>query len=265
MKQRSGDAVTIQTVQQVFGAASLRRLCIVIAYPNRTAVPEPGTGTAVRHGGELFVVTCQHVAGDFFSMSAGELLFLRLPRVPRASCSLVYADEKLDLAVIHVSREAAARLNGLEPLSIADFGDARAFRRATARSKWNYVVAGFPGALASFGPESNRITLNPLIFGTTVRRRRGLKLTLDYEHGLKEGKQLVPEGMSGSLVFEMREPVGKDLWEPGIAVGVQHAWNDVKRTLVCSPVHPCVRAIKRYSKCGSKDPATRREHRDVQS
>lgn len=253
MTQGSGKQITVQTVQQVFTEASMHRLCIVVAYPSRSAVPEPGTGTTVRHGGELFVVTCEHVAKDFFGMHGGELLFRQMPspKVPRSSCSLVYSDEVLDLAVIHVREEVAARLSTLRPLSIGDFGGEEAFQRATARSRWHYVVAGFPGALAAFGPEPNKIALNPMVFGTTVRQRRGSRLELDYEHGIKDGKPLAAKGMSGALVFEMREPHGADLWKPGVAVGVQHAWNDVKRILVCSPVRPCVDAILRY--CGNKD------------
>jgi hypothetical protein len=248
MTQRGRDKITIQTVQQIHEAASLPRLCIVIAYPSRTDVPVPGTGTAVRHRGELFVVTCAHVARDFFGMHGGELLFRQLPKVPRSKCSPIYSDDALDLAVIHIHQDASSRLLSLQPLSIADFGGDREFREATARSRRHYVIAGFPGALAVHGPEKHRIALNPMVLGTTVRRRRGARLELDYAHAVKDGELVAAQGLSGSLVFEMQEPQGTDLWKPGVAVAVQHAWNEVKRALICSPVRPCVEAILTF--CG---------------
>lgn len=248
MTQRGRDDITIQTVQQIHEAASLHRLCMVIAYPNRTEVPVPGTGTLVRHRDELFVVTCEHVAKAFFGMHGGDLMFRHLSKVPRSNCSLVYSDNSLDLAVIHIHQDAGARLGSLRPLSLDDFGGDREFHSATARSRSHYVVAGFPGALVVFGPERHRITLNPMVLGTTVRRRRGARLELDYAHAIKDGKLVAANGLSGSLVFEMQEPQGTDLWKPGVAVAVQHAWNEVKRALICSPVRPCVEAILTF--CG---------------
>jgi hypothetical protein len=248
MTKRSGEEITIQTVQQVFAAASMHRLCSVIAYPSRTDVPEPGTGTLVRHRGELFVVTCEHVAKAFFGMHGGDLMFRHLPKVPRSNCSLVYSDKSLDLDAIHIHQDAGARLVSLRPLSLDDFGGDSEFHSATARSRSHYVVAGFLGALAAFGPEPHRITLNPMFVGTTVRRRRGARLELDYAHAIKDGELVAARGLSGSLVFEMQEPQGTDLWKPGVAVAVQHAWNEVKRALICSPVRPCVEAILTF--CG---------------
>ncbi|MFN9976591.1 MAG: hypothetical protein ACK58T_42490, partial [Phycisphaerae bacterium] len=71
MMQSDPHGITIQTVQEVFAAASMHRLCSVIAYPSRTDVPVPGTGTVVRHHNEMFLITCDHVARDFFEMRGG--------------------------------------------------------------------------------------------------------------------------------------------------------------------------------------------------
>lgn len=248
MTQRRKDDITIQTVQQIHAAASLHRLCIVIAYPSQTDVPIPGTGTVVQHRGELFIVTCAHVARDFFGMHGGDLLFRQVPKVPRSKCSPIYSDDALDLAVIHIHQDASSRLLSLQPMSICDFGGDREFREATARSRSHYVVAGFPGALAVHGPDKNRIALTPMVLGTTVRRRRGARLELDYTHAVKGGELVAAKGLSGALVFEMQEPVGADIWLPGVAVAVQHAWNEVKRVLIGSPVRPCVEAILTF--CG---------------
>lgn len=240
----AGAPITIQTVQNLFAAAARRRLCMIVAYPSYTAVPEPGTGTAVSHGEELFIVTCEHVARDLFAMPAGELLFDGQPRLSRDKCSVIFADRKLDLAVLHVHASAARQLAGVVPLSIGDLGDERAFTRATARSACSYVVTGFPGALASI--QGRAISLFQFVVGTEVKSRRGSRLVLDYEHGVKDGKPLPPNGISGGLAHEMYLPVDRQVWRPGVAVAVQHAWNEVKRELYCSPVHLCREPIEKF-------------------
>lgn len=252
MTQRGRNEITIQTVQEIHAAASLHRLCVVIAYPSREAAPEPGTGTAVRHCGELFVVTCAHVAKDFFGMHGGELLFRQKPRIPRTECSLPFCDESMDLAVIHIHRTAAAKLSTLQPLTVSDFGSNAHFQQATARSKLHYVVAGFPGALAKIQTDKHLIELSPMVIGTKAKRRRGMRLELNYEHALKDHKLVAAEGMSGALVFEMHEPQSSTLWQPGVAIAVQHAWNEVNKALVCSPVSPCIDAILRF--CNNGEP-----------
>jgi len=66
---------------------------------------------------------------------------------------------------------------------------------------------------------------------------------LDYSHGQLDGKTLSPKGMSGGLIFEMHAPADGEIWAPGVAVAMQHAWDTVDR-LHCSPIHHLRRVIE---------------------
>ncbi|MBL9077006.1 MAG: hypothetical protein JNL08_05860 [Planctomycetes bacterium] len=224
--------------QRFFGDVSRRRVCAIVSFETREAGPVVGTGTAVRHRGELFVATCAHVAKSLFAGFYGALNFDRLPEVSHEECIEVFRNDALDLALLRVRPRAAGLLHGIHPLEVSDIGTVVDFERAMPDTKRVYCIAGLPGALAQVDNDAKRITLLPFVFPTVVvRNDRDDHIDFEYEHGLVDGDLLCPEGMSGGLIFEFMAPGDDELWRPGVAVAVQHAWDPFIERLYCSPAY----------------------------
>lgn len=230
-----------------FEEATRHRSCVLIYANTREDTPGHGTGMLLQHSGELFVLTCAHVACDFLSYPVGEIAVLsRAQRIQRTEVEIVHRDKDLDVQVLRVRPAARLRLDSIRPLALSDLGDERAYRNAVPSSEPRYCVIGFPGddRIRVVDDEKKQIHMNPLLLVSMVLQHEPERLLLDYRHGLYDGEPLPPSGISGSLVFEIAEGPSNEMI-PGRIVAMQTSWSSEHSVLSCSPVHQLRTIIER--------------------
>lgn len=214
--------------------------CCAIALSNPGgSVPGVGTGTAIKHNGDLFIITCAHVAKP--EEDGVEMLWINFHRTPQFDAketTVVLLDRELDLAMLQVSKRVAPLLRSVQPLVIDDVGSPEEFRSAQPGPPYDYGFAGFPHALMMLHEPDKIVAWAPMVYTTVVKMNDGTRLLLDYSAGVQVTEMPHPSGISGSTVFQVRGAGKGELWVPGKAVAVQHSWDSRQKHLVCSPIEP---------------------------
>lgn len=230
--------------QQHLMRMAQRRTCAILAADSREAYPSKmGTGTAVAHAGNIFVVSCSHVIGDMLSHGVGWMAFFTpLVQVDRGECRVVFDDKVLDLAVLRIDRQAAQRLTELVPLLIDDLATEGHFEAVELGAR--VAFTGLPGKLLSREGDSTVINATPFTLESVAVSKRGSNLWLDYQHCRRNGVVFDPSGSSGAMVYELFSTApSREIWRPGLGLAIMHHWDDQMEDLVCSSVHHLRQAI----------------------
>lgn len=216
------------------------RCCAIAMHNPGGKVPGVGTGTAIRHKGDLYVITCAHVAQpeeEDVGVYLKWINFYRAPQVGRADVEQVLLDRNLDLALLRVSRSAAVLLHAVQPLVVDDLGSLDDFQAAQPGSPHDYGFSGFPHEIMGLSERQKAVEWFPMVYTTIVKSNDGrTRLLLDYSGAAELPVMPRPSGISGSTVFEVRGAGRGELWTPGKAVAVQHSWCERGKHLVCSPI-----------------------------
>lgn len=231
--------------QRLLQQMAKRRTCAMLAADSREAYPSKlGTGTAVAHAGHTFVVSCSHVVDNVYSGGVGWLAFFApQQQVGREECEVVLNDRQLDLAVLRLTKQAAARLTELRPLQLQDLAAREAFE--STRPGDRVAFTGLPGKLLTLRRDTTVLDAQSFTLESVVVSRRQSELLLDYQHATRNGVAFDPRGSSGALVYQLFSTApSSDLWRPGLAVAVLHHWSAAMEDLQCSSVHHVREAIE---------------------
>ena len=187
-------------------------------YPNRICVlwykagekEKIGTGNLFEFSGNQFIITCEHVASEFFKASEGECKFAEKETIYRNNLELVYADGVNDLAIMKLKTKLDSEdyftYNDIEVYE--DFGDSK-FDKST------FYVCGIPSELTDFGKTkryTNKFSFLTLAYGE--KKSTSEYLFLDYpkisgDVEIDPALDTLPEprGMSGSFVILVPSPI----------------------------------------------------------
>jgi hypothetical protein len=195
-----------------------------------------GTGNLLKVGNRSFIVTCRHVATDFFRLAFTAAILRDNYRIPKDHLRVAaQTDDKIDIAVIEIDGSYIARgsftLVDVEPVS--DFS-------TYDFSKSNIILSGYPIDIAQ-RDDQGLLYRVPMTFMT--RPHRSIQQTADYLYceyptatevlENPSGRELrlpAAGGLSGSFMLEVSEFEGTkyDLWQPSVArvLAVQQSWNE---------------------------------------
>lgn len=222
----------------VFSEISRYRCCAVTLNARGQDGLGVGTGTALVHKGELFVVTCAHVAQpEELGVELGSVVFDGAPPVGRELLKVVFLDRDLDVALLHVDCSTSHRMQHLQPIGTDGLATMNQFVAAQPGDGHGYAFIGAPWDFKK--QYSDGLQFRCLAYRTSIKENdRAQRLVLGYEPGPKEEPLPEPYGVSGSTVFVCDVPKNGELWTPGPAVAVQHSWKPAAKHLVCSPIAP---------------------------
>ncbi len=208
-----------------------RRALTEFASTRICSVGGEGTGNLIRHGGNLYVATCKHVADYYFKHKRPYIFNRENSRV--ISDNIEYAgctDDRIDIALLKLVTDPgwqAYELNDLEP--IEDFST-HSFDRT------NLLIVGLPAGL-SYSTDIGRYHRS-LSYLTIPDSQAGSSdfLFAQYspDRDLLTGDglsiRLPPaNGLSGAFILRVRPFTGDDasLWSPEEAkvVAIQVSWN----------------------------------------
>lgn len=227
------------TPNELLSDLSKWRCCAIALRNPGGPVPGVGTGTAIKHNGDLFIITCAHVAQpEEEGVEMRWINFHRTPQLDATETTVVLLDRERDVALLRVSKRVAPLLRSVQPLVIDDLGSLDEFRAAQPGPPFDYGFAGFPHALKMLHESEKIVGWAPMVYTTVVKSNDGTRLVLDYSAGVQVAEMPHPSGISGSTVFQVRGAGKTELWVPGKAIAVQHSWNSTERHLVCSPIEP---------------------------
>ncbi|MFY9341676.1 MAG: trypsin-like peptidase domain-containing protein [Planctomycetota bacterium] len=224
----------------VFADESRHRCCAISLRQDGRDGQGVGTGTALEHNGELFVVTCAHVARPRGrGVEMGSVVFDGAAPIGSEWLEVVFIDEDedSDLALLRVARSVRHRLQHVRPIEVSRLATAEQFAAAQPGDGHGYAFIGSPWDLRA--QDGGRTQFRCLAYRARVKSNDGSRrLTLSYEAGPKEDPLPEPAGISGSTLFMCDALAGNGLWTPGPAIAVLHGWRREEKYLVCSPIAP---------------------------
>jgi len=223
---------------EVFSNISRYRLCAVSQRHAGCDGVGLGSGTALVHKGDLFVVTCAHVANpEDDGVELGSVIFDGAPPVGPDQLEVAFLDRDLDLALLRVSKAARHRLQHLQPIEVESLATMEQFAAAQPADGHGYAFIGSPWE--SRKEQGYGVLFRTIAYRARVKSNDGVRrLTLSYEAGANEEPLPAPGGISGCTLFMLDTPEGPGLWTPGKAIAVQHHWNKGEKHVICSPIAP---------------------------
>jgi hypothetical protein len=190
----------------------------------------------VAHKGELFIVTCAHVAQPEEG-ELGSIVFDGAAPVGRDLLEVVFLDPGLDVALLGVAGSARHRLQHVQALVAEDLATMEQFRAAQPGDGHGYAFVGAPWDIRK--QNADGLQFRCIAYRTSIEANDGAnRLVLSYAPGPNEEPLPLPGGISGSTVFVCDAPVKGELWMPGPAIAVQHSWSRAEKHLFCSPITP---------------------------
>jgi len=163
-----------------------------------------GTGNLVKHKGQLFILTCHHVAVEAYAFGNLEIIFSNNKALKRNQITLFRKNKNDDIALLRVD-DLDFKPHDLAPLTLGEFmtsTDLRDFSQSSSQ----FVVGGFPGSLAKQNtPNNPTFTLTPLLFQTMPpigMRQTKAKIYLEYKPE-NTNKRNLPDapGLSGGGIW----------------------------------------------------------------
>ena len=222
-------------------------LCSIIGTPDTEFGELVGTGTFVRFGDRVYILTARHVAEQAAKEYAGCAHSVGPANrpVPILRPFVLAADRKLDIAVLPVPAEDIAAT------PVRPFGSAVLAASSADLNDYLFVL-GYTGEKSRFSAISQGIvsTVHPYgtVLGTSTLPEYdpAIHFAIEYPgHGQQDstGREVAlpdPHGMSGTAVWRVGRARGGPDWSPQRAeiVGVVHRWDPDCSSLVATRIEP---------------------------
>lgn len=189
---------------------------------------EVGTGNLLIHDGQLFVLTCSHVAVEAYNDNNLEICFENDSILKQSQISLFQKSEEDDVSLLRI--EVDFKLGELIPLTLENFTFSNDLS-SVADQYSNFVVVGFPAEIANIDNGVNMIRLAPLFYLTVLlpgKQQTEENIYLDYPFG-KDGESKLPKagGLSGAGIWKVPPMIDENkIWSPTDwkVVAIQSAW-----------------------------------------
>ncbi len=181
-----------------------------------------GTGTLVKHKNEYYILTCEHVATEFFTSKNAIIVFGNAEYLNSTEVKYFRKSKRDDLALLRL--KDSKKLENLSPKTIDDF----AFKDLDTNHEALYYLCGFPAEEVK-ASQNKRNFMGLTTFTVAIRKMcTKNKLFLEYEENETNYPLASPKGYSGSLIFEYINPSSAQkkgkIWYPtlGKAVSIQY-------------------------------------------
>jgi len=170
-----------------------------------------GTGNLLKHNGQLFILTCHHVATEACSSKNFEVIFTNNIKVNGDQISLFRKHKGDDIALLKI--ESNLELEELIPLTLGEFANSSDLRVFSRSNLPFVVVVGFPASLVEHDNSIQLRSLRPLIFQTMPpigKRQTKAKIYLEYQPGSADTPKLPDApGLSGAGIWYVT-PLGQN-------------------------------------------------------
>lgn len=190
-------------------------------------------GNILRYKGKFYIVTCKHVADDFFSQNHHYIILRGNNRIYSDRLKYITSTSNLiDIALIEIldSSQITEYFEEDDIEIIDDYGN-NEFENSV------FFIFGFPEQLY-FNKDGKQYI--PWMSYMTIKSKNKKSdnnfIYLDYEINVEKNiindkklKTILPKapGLSGAFIFKIDRFEKKDLWYPSFAkaIAVQSAWN----------------------------------------
>lgn len=207
-----------------------RRYICSIFYIRSDGEQKLGTGNLIKHNGQVYILTCNHVVEDVVSSNYLEISFSNSATLINGQVSLFQRDQNDDLALLKVSEDFD--LKDLVPLTLEDFSNSTDLR-TICNKQAVFLVVGFPADIVVQSKPTSLLELKPLFYQTSSllsRRPTKTKMYLEYPYGNEHGIGLPrAPGISGAGIWKIPPMLPSNgVWSPTSwrLVSIQHAWNE---------------------------------------
>jgi len=181
-----------------------------------------GTGTLIKHGNDFYILTCEHVATEFFKSENAIIALGNAEYLDSSEAKYFRKSKRDDLALLKL--KDSKKLGNLSPKTISDF----AFKNLNTDHEALYYLCGFPAEEVK-AIENKRDFKGFTYFAVSINKMcTKNKLYLEYDKSDSKYPLPAPKGCSGSLIFEYINPSSAQrkgkIWYPtlGKAVSVEH-------------------------------------------
>jgi hypothetical protein len=211
---------------------------------NRSCFINDSTGNLFSYNGKKFIITCRHVADDFFSNNKEYVLLRSNKKIPKTDLKyFAHTNKSIDIAVIEI----------LKHDYINDFYSPEDFEiiddlSTTVNDETSYFILGYPAQL-KYEKDGKEFIL--WMSYVTIKNEFVLStqdyLFLDYPRESEKNilnekgiKTILPKahGLSGAFIFKIgcfKEQKNK-LWLPSFAkiIAIQSSWMENKWLKGCN-------------------------------
>jgi len=223
---------------------SARKCICVLYYGTLDSRESLGTGTFLSADDRLLILTCEHVATEFFAARHSKVLYGSGSELPRECVRPLRSNKRADLALLEVigweiPEQCRPRACSELQLNL----DLR-----TIHSEYRgFILTGFPAEWVAVPGHKRRTVQAITYFTSPAERHQSSKHRLYLEYQRQPGLLLPdPEGVSGALVIGIRgvnTPNGTP-WTFGAPIALQAAWHPSKRYLTCRSLKPLARWLE---------------------
>jgi len=193
-------------------------------------------GNIFRYRQKLYIVTCKHVADDFFSQNHQYIILRGNSRIYRDNLKYIAStNSAIDIALIEILHSSqVSEYFEEDDLEIIDDYDNKEIENAV------FFIFGFPEQLY-FNKDGKQYIpwMSYMTIKSKNKKSDGNFIYLDYEVNNEKNiinekklKSILPKapGLSGAFIFKVDRFEGEknELWKPSIAkaIAIQSTWNE---------------------------------------
>ncbi len=203
---------------------------------DRIVVFGNGTGNLIRIGNRSFIVTCRHVATDFFKLPFSYIILRDNHRIPKSQlCLIAQTDLNIDIAIIEIKGTYTAR-GVFTPSDFQLIDDFSSFDF----SNTNVILCGLPSDIAQRDEEGN---VYHVLMSFMTLPHKTIRQEVDYfyceyptvkhvveNQSVRRLKLPPAPGLSGSFILKVSQFDGtkEDFWLPSFAkvFAIQQSWDE---------------------------------------
>ena len=243
--------VLLDNIQESLVEAHKNKIC-GLWYGDSGKKEECGTGNILKYKNKFYILTCEHVATDFFRSNNAYIAFRDKTQIHKDDLDYVDKDSNLDVALISPRKD----LQFNDYFTIDDFEFIPDFSNRNLQGD-AFFLFGFPAEYVDI--ENLRRDYTPLAYLTDLYSGREATeniLYLNYpgspdEVDISGPHEKLPEafGLSGSLIFNVSKDIldSGNVWDTSKSkiVAIQYAVSD-KKYIVCGNTK-CLNYLKPFT------------------
>ncbi len=201
---------------------------------SRSCEISDGTGNIIKYDGKIYIVTCKHIADDFFKANNSYVILRNNDRIYKNQLKYYcHTKDYLDIALISVLDNDLVKVY----YELNDFDAIDDFNKYDF-SKTNLFICGFPSQISFI--KNSRKNILYLSYGTIISDTKPSDENFIYLSYNRESDSNItreglitklPEapGLSGAFIFKVETFKGEltDIWQPSLAkiIAIQTDWN----------------------------------------